>query len=166
MIEETQVPDINALLPPSKHYALIDEIRPARQLEKPQPGRTGWLGRLLGGGTYETADLVSLQIPTPASRYVMLMFLQMFEDSPATRTLRRSEPLPVVTFGMETAEPPALEEVLSHVRGKCMPPLKHNRGPAEGTINLTIQGTPCRVLCRFDDDSDTCCQIQLERASE
>jgi hypothetical protein len=94
------------------------------------------------------------------------MLFQRFEEGPATRVLKRSEPLPVLTFRTETAEPPTLEEVLNALKDKCGINAKWHRGPVDGTIPIGIQGVPCTVLCRFDDASDICCQIRPERMTE
>jgi hypothetical protein len=94
------------------------------------------------------------------------MLLQMFEDGPATRLVKRSEPLPTLTFKTATAEPPPLEDVLNHLKGMCGIHLQRRSGPADGTINIRIQRTPCRVLCRFNEEADTCCEIRLEQLVE
>jgi hypothetical protein len=165
LIEKAQVPDIDRLLPHSADYACLDDLYAHAQPEEP-PGRTGLFGRLFGRGTYKGFDIISPQIPTPVNRYVNTMLLQMFENGPATRVIRQSEPLPVLTFRTETAEPPPLEDVLSHLKDKCRIKPKRHSDPVEGTIHIGIQGVPCKVLCRFDDGSDTCCELRLERMTE
>ncbi|MCL5281785.1 MAG: hypothetical protein M1376_17955 [Planctomycetes bacterium] len=165
MIEKAQVPDINRLLPRSAHYAGADELF-ARSQPELLPDRKGLFGRLSGGGMGRGIDLVSPQIPTPLSHYVGLMFLQMFEDGPPNRVLRRSEPLPVVTFKTDTAEPPPLEDVLNHLKSGCRINPKNHSGSLDGTIYVGIQGVPCKVQCRFDDSSEVCCQLRLERTTE
>ena len=94
------------------------------------------------------------------------MLLQMFEDGPLNRVIRRSESLPVLTFKTDRAEAPPVEDVLNHLKGKCGINLKRRSGPVDGTIHVGIQGVTWKVLCRFDDDADTCCQLRLERITE
>jgi hypothetical protein len=93
---------------------------------------------------------------------VSLMLFQMFESGPATRILRRSEPLPPLTFKTETAAAQPFEEIVRHLKARCgLDP--QGAGSLEGAMHLSIQRTPCTIRCRFDDRADACCEIVLEK---
>jgi hypothetical protein len=149
LIEESHPPDISNALPRSAAYASADDLFPQRK-------------GLFAQTPTRSVNTVSLRSPTAVDRYVSLLLLQMFETGPTTRVLRRSEPLPAVTFETETAEPLSLEEVLDHLKDKCgFNP--QTAGPLEGTLPLSIQQIPCTLRCRFDDRTDACCVIVLEK---
>ncbi len=117
-------------------------------------------------------DFTSPQIPTPVSRYVNVMLYQMFATGPKARVLRRSEALPTLTIGSETITAPPLEEVLDRLKFMCGLDPRARHIPVEGTAHITFKekGTsteaPYKAVCQFDDKSDTCCQIRLERLAE
>jgi hypothetical protein len=169
LIEKASVPDVYSLLPPSQDYTQADDLSSWKERV---PGMRGWLGRLLGGGRCETTTLVSPEIATPVTRYVNLLLYQMFREGAKTRVLRRSEPLPALTVESETITAPPLEDVLDRLKFMTGLDPRTRRTPIESTIRLTFGGTepsagvPHNVVCQFDDKSDTCCQIRLERASE
>ncbi len=71
--------------------------------------------------------------------------------------------MPTLTLESGTAEPPPLEDVLARLKTMCRLDPKSNVGPMEGAIDITINRTACKALCRFDSNTDTCCQIRLER---
>jgi hypothetical protein len=74
----------------------------------------------------------------------------------------------VITVKTDRAEPPPLEQVVNDLKKKCGIDPGSRSGPVEGTITIHvgIQRVPCKILCRFDDNSDTCCQLRLERIAE
>jgi hypothetical protein len=148
LIEESHPPEINGALPPGAAYACADDLFPKRK-------------GLFAQTPVRSVNMVSLRSPTAADRYVSLMLLQMFETGPTTRILRRSEPLPAVTFGKDTAEPQPLEEIVHNLKTRCgLDP--QAAGPLEGTIHLSIQHAPCAIRCRFDDRADDCCEVVLK----
>ncbi len=136
------------------------------------PGIRGWLGRLFGGGTYRTGTMTSLEIPTPVTRYVNLMLVQMFKEGIQTRILRRSEPLPTLTIGSEAITAPPLGDVLDRLKFMSGLNLRTRRTPLESTIRIMFKdgglsaAMPHKVVCQFDDKSDACCQIRVERLVE
>jgi hypothetical protein len=166
LIEKAHVPDIRRGLPPSAEYARADDLFARDRAQEPTPGKAGLLRRLPGRGTCRSVNVVALRAPTPISRYVGLMLFQMFEDGPATRVLKRSEPLPVLTFRTERAEPPPLADVLKDLMRICGINAKHHSGMADGTIHIGIQRVPCKVFCHFDDSSNVCCELRLERMAD
>jgi hypothetical protein len=150
LIEESHPPDISNALPPGTAYASADELFPQHK-------------GLFAQTPTRSVNMVSLRSPTAVGRYVSLLLLQMFETGPTARILRRSEPLPAVTFGKDTAEPQPLEAVVRDLKTRCgIDP--QTAGPLEGTLPLSIQQTPCTIRCRFDDRADACCEIVLEKA--
>jgi len=150
LIDKTGPPDIAAAVPPSVALARADDMFP-----KGGHGRKG----------VHSVNMVALQPRTPVSHYVGLMLLQMFEAAPATRVLKHSEPLPVLTFREDTAAPPPLEEVLKHLKRKSGLEPKPLACPVDRKIPFTIQGVACSVHCRFDDDAEQCCVIHMERSN-
>lgn len=80
-IEQSHAQSLEELVPPSATLGRFKEMFPPAQ---------GWRERLFGTGRSVTIHGTFSEHPTPASRYVNLMLLQMFEDGPATRTLKRS----------------------------------------------------------------------------
>jgi hypothetical protein len=150
LIEESHPPNINSALPAGAAYACADDLFPKRK-------------DLFARTPTRSANVVSLRPPTAVDRYVGLMLLQMFHAGPTTRILKRSVPLPAVTFGVDTAEPQPFEDVVWNLKTKCgLDP--QTAGPLEGTFHLSIQHTPCIVRCRFDSRADACCEIVLEKA--
>lgn len=150
LIEQSHPPDINSALPRGTAYASADELFPKRK-------------GLFATAPTRSVNMVSLRSPTAADRYVGLMLLQMFETGPMTRVLRRSQPLPAVTFGKDTAEPQPLEAVVRDLKARCGLD-SQAAGPLEGTFHLSIQHAPCTIRCRFDDRADACCEIGFEKA--
>lgn len=153
MVEEAQVPDMSGLLPSTLRYARADEM-----FSRGRAQRGAWRC-VRGEEVLRSVNAVSRQPSSPAGRYVSLMLVQMFLDGPTTRVLKRSEPLPALSVGWETAAPPPLEEVLAELNAKCGLAPRSATHPMEGTTSIVIQGTPCCVSCRFDDNSDVCCEI-------
>jgi hypothetical protein len=166
LIEEANVPDIYSLRPSPTDYTQADDLASS---EERMPGLRGWLERLFGRGTCKAMTIMSPQVPTPASRYVNAMLIQMFERGPKTRVLWRSQSLPTLTLAAETVETPPLEDVLGRLKFMCQLDPGTCRTPTEGAIHITFKGEgpsaeePYQVLCQFDDKSDACCQIRLER---
>lgn len=165
-LDEAQVPGVNDLLPPLKEYARAEDLFSREQPEESLPGIKGWLQRLFGGGTCRSMTVIGPEIPTPASRYVNFMLLQMFQKGETTRILKQAERLPTLTLESGTAEPPPLQEVLNRLKTLCRLDAKSDRALADGTIDVKINGMPCKVLCRFDKDADACCQMRLERVAQ
>lgn len=150
LIEQSHPPEIRSALPPGAAYASADDLFPKKKglLVKTPP---------------RSVKAVSRRPSTPVDRYVSLMLLQMFETGPTTRVLRRSEPLPAVTFRTEAAEPQPLEAVVRDLKTRCgLDP--QAAGPLEGTIHMSIQHAPCTLRCRFDNRADACCEIAMEKA--
>jgi len=116
VLDKAHVSDIDQLLPPSAHYASADELLSRNPMEELLPGKRGRLGRLFGSGTCRSLDLVTLQTPTPVSRCVGLMLLQMSKNSPAIRILRRSEPPPIATFDRALGVLRVVGDVLARTR--------------------------------------------------
>jgi hypothetical protein len=172
IIEAARIPGLDTLLPPSTRYALADEVFRGDQPEEVSPTERGSLKRFWGGGTGKVTTIMSPEVPTPASRYVHAMLFQMFERGPKTRMLWRSQSLPTLTLGAETVETPPLEDVLDRLKFMCRLDPRTCRTPPEGTIHITFKGKgspaeePHQVLCQFDDKSDPCCQIRLERLTK
>lgn len=77
--------------------------------------------------------------------------------------IEKAKRLAAVTFRNDRAEPPPREEVLNRLKQMCMLDPKECSRPTDGTIHIEIQHTPCRILCQFDDTSDICCRMQMER---
>jgi len=96
----------------------------------------------------------------------------MFKEGSKTCVLRRSESLPVLTIGSQTITAPPLEDVLDRLKFMCRLDPRPRGTLIEGTTHITFKdgelstGVPYRVSCQFDDKSDTCCQIHLERLAE
>lgn len=84
LIEEANVPDIYSLRPSPTDYTQADDLTSS---EECLPGLRGWLERFFGRGTCKTMTIMSPQVPTPASRYVNAMLIQMFKRGPKTRVL-------------------------------------------------------------------------------
>lgn len=157
LIEKFQAPPLRELLPPSVPLARLEDMFPSAK---------GLRGRLLGTSTSGTIRFATSGSFTPTDRYVNLMLVQMFKDGSSTRVLKRSEPLPaILTSEGETVAPPPLTDVLNRLRAICQSNDRVGHGCVEGTIDMVFEPTRCnyKALCRFDDDSDACCQIRLER---
>jgi hypothetical protein len=157
LIERSQASSLEELLPPSVTLARADDLFPKRK---------GFLGRLSGREAPATWKGFSSERPTAVSRYVNLMLLRMFEDGSTLRVLRQSEQLPILALASQTAEPPALEDVLNRLKIMCRLDPHADSAVIHGTVDVTINRTPCKLLCRFDNNSDACCQIRLERLAE
>ena len=103
---------------------------------------------------------------TPVIQYVNMILYRMFQDGTTSRMLRQSGPLAsVAELGTELTAPP-LDAVVNRL--KIMAGLNPVMYPkrVEGTIQLTIGGTECRVNCRFDDSADDRCSIRLEKKAD
>ena len=157
LIEKSHASSLEELLPPSVALARADDVFPQKK---------GFFGRLCGKEAPAAWKGLTSEHRTPASRYVNLMLLQMFEDGSTTQVLRRSEQLPTVTFESQTVEPPPLQDVLNRLKNMCRLDPHADSAVLDGTVDVTINKMPCKLLCRFDDDSDACCQIRLERLAE
>ncbi len=100
---------------------------------------------------------------SPVIRYVNMILYGMFKNDIGSRILRQSEYLPPIAELGEQLQPPPLDAAINRL--KIMAGL--NPGiyskPVEGAIQLTIGGTDCRVLCRFDDSTDDRCDITMEK---
>ena len=158
MLEQAETPDVYALLPPGQTYSRADEMFSRDGPQEPLPGRRGRSGPRMGW----PLNIKSPVLSTPADRYVNSMLLQMFESSAMPRVLKRSAPLLDLTFRNETVTAPPLHDVLARLKEKCRIVPQPPAGPVEGTFDLTVQGTQCKLWCRFDDDADICCEIRLE----
>lgn len=166
MLEQAGAPDLDSLLPSGKTYSYADEVSTREHPVEPRPEPRGLWDRWFGGTTYEVS-IMSPQVPTPASLYVGFMLRRMFEDGSTTHVLKRSEPLRTLTLKSETATPPPLDDVLDRLKHMCGIDPARSAAPADGTINTNMvassgQPQPCKFHCRFDDNSDACCEIHLE----
>jgi len=157
MLEQAETPDVYALLPPGQSYSRADQMFSRDGPQAPLPGRRGRHGSEMGW----PLDIKSPVLPTPAGRYVNIMLLRMFEDGETLRVLKRLESLLPITLGAETVTAPPLDDVLAHLRKKCHIAPGSSAGPTEGTLDLAIRETPCKLWCRFDDDTEVCCEIRL-----
>jgi hypothetical protein len=157
LIEKSGAGSLGELLPPSVTLAHAGDVFPPKK---------GFFGRRTDGEVSATFKGLSAERPTPASRYVNLLLLQMLQDGSTTRVLRRSEPLPTLALELQTSEPLSFEDVLNRLKAMCR--LEPHADPAviDGTVDVIINRTPCKLLCRFDRGSDACCQIRLERVTQ
>lgn len=160
LIEASHPPDIFNILPPGAAYATADQMFPRQK-----SNGKGVFARVFAKNPVRSAEMISLRSPTPASRYVSFMLLQMLETGSTTQVLRRSDPLPALHFRGETAEPLQFQNVLDHLRTQCGLGLIRTSGPMDGTFDATVQGTRCRILCQFNNSEDVCCEIRLEKTS-
>jgi hypothetical protein len=163
MLDQADTPDVFALLPPGQTYSRADEMFSRDGPQEPLPGHRGRSGPEMGW----PLNIKSPVLVTPASRYVNFMLLKMFENAETLRVLKRSEPLPPVTHGTETAAPPPLEDVLTRLKFMCGVDSNGSADPVDGTVDMRMEKLPdqfhaCRLQCRFDDDADICCEIRLE----
>jgi hypothetical protein len=157
LIEQSHAQSLDELLRPSVTLACMEDMFPSAK---------GIFGYLFGTSTSGTIRFATSGSFTPTDRYLNLMLVQMFKDGSTTRVLKRSEPLPViVTSEGETIAPPPLEDVLDRLHAMCELDHRIGRSCVKGTIDMVFQPTRChyKALCRFDDDSDACCEIRLER---
>ena len=166
MLDQAGAPDLDSLLPPDKTYSSAEEWLSRKQPVGPELGRTGWWNRWFGAKVYKQ-QFMSPELPTAASLYVGFMLRQMFEDGSTTHVLKRSESLRTLTLKSETATPPPLDDVLDRLKHMCGIDPARSAAPADGTINTNMvassgQPQPCKFHCRFDDNSDACCEIRLE----
>jgi hypothetical protein len=154
LIERSQVPPLQELPLPSVTLARLEDVFPAER---------GFFRRLFGPRTSNNIKAVTSEPFTPATRYVSLLLEEMCRQRSIARILKRSEPLPVLTSGTEEVAPPPLEDVLGWLKTMCRLDPQAQPGPAEGFTRVEFfDGTRHSLLCRFDDTSDTCCQIRLE----
>lgn len=161
LIEAAHLPDIHSPLPYGVSYASADDL-----FSRERPQGKGWFARSFAERPTRELQMVSLQTPTPAGRYVNFMLLQMLETGETTRTLRRSDLLPVLTFRAESVEPPPIEAVVDHLKARCGLNPKRIAGPANGMFHIQIQKVPCDILCRFDEGRDESCEIRLEKVQD
>jgi len=166
LLDKARVRNINDLLPPSKEYARADQLFSRDQPRESLAGVKGRLKRFWDGVTYRDMTIIRPEIPTPASRYVNFILLQMLRDGETTRILKQTQPLPTLTIESGTAEPPPFQEVLNRLKTMCRLDQTSDRGPADGTVHVTINKTPCKVVCSFGDDAGMCCRLRLERIAE
>ena len=155
MIERVDAPDILALLPPGKDHSCADEVFSRDRPKVPLPGKRGLFGPQMGW----PVEIATPVLASPASRHVNFMLIQMFQNGTTTSVLKQSQPLPDLTLGSDTATAPPLDEVLAVLKRRCRLDPNHRRGPREGMFELTIEDTPCKLECRFDDDVESCCQM-------
>ncbi len=158
MLDQADTPDVYALLPPGRTYSRVDEMFSRDGPPEPLPGRRGLFGPKMGW----PLNIRSPVLSTPARRYANFMLMQMCRTGETFRVVKRSEPLPPITLGTDTAAPPSLEDVLSRLKFMCNVKGTRSAGVMEGTTELFIQRSPHKLLCRFDDDADVCCEIHLE----
>jgi hypothetical protein len=150
LVEQADVPGLDSLLPPGRRYMHYEEMCPAN----------------LPKGELYTTRFMGIQTPSPAGRYANILLLQMFRDGSTTRTLKRSEPLTDLTLDDETVAAPPLDDLLAELKKRCGLPPKPSRRPVEGTIEMTIDTSPCTLHGRFDDRAEVCCTLHLERGQE
>jgi len=103
---------------------------------------------------------------TPVNRYVNLLLLQMSKTDSCTKVIRRNEKLIPLTDGYQIIQPPSINAVLKRLRELCGLKRKAHSAPIEGKIPVTIEGRTFSVQCFFDESSDVCCRIQMERTKE
>lgn len=158
MLDQVDTPDVYGLLPPGRTYSRADEIFSRDRPPEPLPGRRGRSGPEMGWPLNITSPVLS----TPARRYANFILMQMCENGETLRVVKRSESLPPITLGTDTAAPPSLEDVLSRLKLMCSVKGTRFGGVMEGTAELSIERSPHKLRCRFDDDADVCCEIHLE----
>ena len=103
---------------------------------------------------------------TQVNLYVNLLLLQMSETDSCTKVLIRNEKLIPLTDGFQIIQPPSINAVLKRLKELCGLKRKAHSSPIEGTIPVTIQGRTFSVQCLFDESSDVCCRIKMERMKE
>jgi hypothetical protein len=158
MLDQAETPDVYALLPPGQTYSRADEMFSRDGPQEPLPGRRGRHGPEMGW----PLNLKSPVLLTPARRYVNFMLMQMFGNEETLRVLKRSEPLPPITLGTDTAAPASLEDVLNRLKFMCNVKRHRSAGVTEGTTELFIDRSPHKLQCCFDDYADICCEMRLE----
>lgn len=104
--------------------------------------------------------------PTPVTRYVAAMLIQMSKSEPQTRILNRSGSLPALTIGVHTAEPSPVGAVVRHLKDMCNVEPGSNSTPVEGSVRCSIQGPSFDLKCHFDDNAEACCWIRVEKSDE
>lgn len=111
------------------------------------------------------------ETPTPVTRYVNLLLIQISKTSSSNYVIKRSDKLAPMTVGSEIIEPPSLDEVLTRLEELF--DLKHRdfQEAVEGTLNLTIHENDFEkkdyvAYIRFDNKSDECCHIRMVRTNK
>lgn len=160
MLEQAETPNVYEMLPPGQTYSRADEMFSRDGPQEPLPGRRGRHGPEMGW----PLNIKSPVLLTHARRYVNSILLQMFANGEACRVLKRSELLPPIKLGAETVAAPPFDEVLADLKKRCRIASQPAAHPVEGTFDLTIEGTPCTLWCRFHDDADVRCELRLETA--
>jgi hypothetical protein len=113
-----------------------------------------------------TQEIIIEEPATPVNRYVNLLLLQMSESDSCTKVLSRSEKLIPLTDGSKIIQPPSINAVLKRLKELCGIKRKAHSSPIEVTIPVTIQGRTFNIQCLFDESSDICCRIKMERTKE
>jgi hypothetical protein len=102
---------------------------------------------------------------TPVNRYVSLLLLEMTKSDSCTKVLSRNEKLSPLTDGSQIIQPPSINAVLKRLKQICGLKSKAYSSPIEGTILVKIQGRTFNIQCLFDEPSDVCCRIKMERTA-
>ena len=157
LIEKIRFPDLHAALPPGCTYARADDMFPEDRSD-----RNSLFARRSAEQRVRAVNAVSLRAPTPISRYVNLMLLQMADTGLTKRILTQSEPLPVPTLHGDTTTSQPFEDVIRHIKTMCGMNPEQASGLQEGTAEIAVQRTRYKVTCRIDDRADRRCEIVLE----
>ena len=98
-----------------------------------------------------------------AIRYVNAILYNMFQEKIRAKVLKRSEPLPLLSARGEKFKAPAFHGLIDRLKFMSgLNPVTYP-APVSGTTTLIISHVQCEVCCRFDDDSDECCRMELKR---
>lgn len=157
LIARADLPPADTMLPPGHALGRKDDVFPP-----PDTRGKNWHARLFAKGSGGGFRALRHEEPTPVTRYVSFMLLQMFDTGRTSHTLKRSEPLPTLTHRDATADPVPLDDVLARLKTLCGLDLEPTAGPVEATLEVGIEKTSCRFRLRFDDTADTCCEIRRD----
>jgi hypothetical protein len=113
-----------------------------------------------------TEEIIIEEPFTPVNRYVNLLLLEMSKTDSCTKVLSRNETLTPLTDGFQIIQPPSINAVLKRLKQMCSLKRKSYSSPIEGQIPVMIEGRTFSVQCHFDESSDICCRIKMERTKE
>lgn len=113
-----------------------------------------------------TEEIIIEEPSTPVTLYVNLLLLQMSKTDSFTKVISRSEELIPLTDGSKIIQPPSINAVIERLKELCGLKRRAHSAPIEGKIPVKIQDKTFSVQCLFNESSDVCCRIKLERAKE
>lgn len=113
-----------------------------------------------------TEEIIIEEPATPVNCYVDLLLLEMSKTDSCTKVLSRNEKLTPLNDGSQIIQSPSINAVLKRLKQLCGLKSKSHSSPIEGTIPAVIQGKSFSVHCKFDESSDVCCRIRMERTKE